>query len=101
MEYRLTDPGGATAFQTAYESDASLPRNGQAVTYDMIRMINAFSDGLVAIALVFVSLLLIAIALLNLRFVISGTLEDQVREIGVMKAIGLPDRAIRRLFLTK
>lgn len=101
VEYRLTDPGQATAFQTAYESDASLPRNGQAVTYDMIRMINAFSDGLVAIALVFVSLLLIAIALLNLRFVISGTLEDQVREIGVMKAIGLPDRAIRRLFLTK
>ncbi len=97
----MTDPGQATAFQTAYESDASLPRNGQAVTYDMIRMINAFSDGLVAIALVFVSLLLIAIPLLNLRFVISGTLEDQVREIGVMKAIGLPDRAIRRLFLTK
>jgi putative ABC transport system permease protein len=59
------------------------------------------SDGLVAISLVFVSLLLIVIALLNLRFVIKGTLEDEVREIGAMKAIGIPNRAISGLYLAK
>ena len=100
-EYRLTDPGLAAGFQTAYESDPALPKNGQAVTFDMIRLINAFSDGLVAVALVFLSLLLITIALLNLRFVIRGTLEDEVREIGAMKAIGLPSRAIAGLYLAK
>jgi putative ABC transport system permease protein len=100
-EYRLTDPGLASGFQTAYESDPTLPKNGQAVTFDMIRLINAFSDGLVAVALVFLSLLLITIALLNLRFVIRGTLEDEVREIGAMKAIGLPSRAIAGLYLAK
>lgn len=100
-EYRLSDTAKVSRFQTAYESDEALPKNGQAVTYQMIRLINAFSDGLVALALVFVSGLLMIIALLNLRFVIRGTLEDEVREIGVMKAIGLPHKTITSLYLSK
>ncbi|MEE6280758.1 FtsX-like permease family protein [Georgenia sp. MJ170] len=101
VEYRLTDPAGTADLQRAYEADETVPKNGQAVTLGMIRMIHAFGDGLVAVALVFVSLLLVAIALLNLRFVIRGTLEDEVREIGVMKAIGLPDRTIAGLYIAK
>lgn len=101
VEYRLVDVSVLPEFQRAYESDDTLPKNGPAVTYQMIRIVNAFSDGLVAMALVFVSLLLIAIALLNSRFVIRGTLEDEVREIGAMKAIGLPDKAIAGLYLSK
>ncbi|MDN5762065.1 MAG: FtsX-like permease family protein [Microlunatus sp.] len=101
VEYRLSDTALTSQLQTAYESDDALPKNGQAVTYQMIRMINAFSDGLVAVALVFVSGLLMVIALLSLRFVIRGTLEDEVREIGVMKAIGLPHRSITGLYLSK
>lgn len=101
VEYRLDDASQANQFQTAYEANDSLPRNGQAVTYDMIRLINAVSDGLVAAALVFASLLLVVIALINLRFVIRGAMEDQVREIGVMRAIGLPTRAITGLYLGK
>lgn len=83
VEYRLTDASLTSQFQTAYESDENLPKNGQAVTYRMIQLVNAFGDGLGAVALIFVSLLLMAIALLNLRFVIRGTVEDEVREIGV------------------
>ncbi|HEY5978872.1 MAG TPA: ABC transporter permease [Microlunatus sp.] len=101
VEYRLTDPGATAQLQSAYDADAALPKNGQAVTYQMIRIINAFSDGLVAIALMFASVVLIIIAVLNLRFVIRGTLQDQVREIGAMKAIGIPDREVSRLYLAK
>lgn len=101
VEYRLPDPSLTSEFQRAYDSDEALPKNGQAVTFQMIRIINAFSDGLVAVALVFVSLLLITIALLTLRFVIRGTLEDEVAEIGAMKAIGLPNNEIARLYLAK
>ena len=100
-EYRLSDTSLISQFQTAYESDETVPKNGQAVTYQLIRLVNVFSDGLVAVALVFVSGLLMAIALLNLRFVIRGTLEDEVREIGVMKAVGLPNRTISGLYLSK
>ncbi len=101
VEYRLTDTSLTSTVQTAYESNQDLPKNGQAVTYQQIRLINAFSDGLVALALIFVSFLVIAIAMLNLRFVIRGTLEDEVREIGVMKAIGIPNKNISRLYLSK
>lgn len=101
VEYRLSDASLTSQLQSAYEADDALPKNGQAVTYQMIRLVNAFSDGLVAIALVFVSGLLMIIALLNLRFVIRGTLEDEVRAIGAMKAIGLPNRAITGLYLSK
>ncbi|CAL9442531.1 hypothetical protein SUDANB121_02291 [Nocardiopsis dassonvillei] len=99
--YRLADPAGAADLQRAYEADADLPGNGQAVTFAMVRLLNTFSDGLVAVALVFASLLLIAVSLLNLRFVIRGTLEDEVRQIGAMKAIGIPDREMSRLYLAK
>ncbi|MEZ5085058.1 MAG: hypothetical protein R2722_01985 [Tessaracoccus sp.] len=78
-----------------------MPKNGQAVTEVMIRLVNMFSDGLVAIAFVFASLLLIAIALLNVRFVIRGTLEDDIHEIGAMKAIDIPSRTIARLYLLR
>lgn len=101
VEYRLADASQTSQFQKAYEADQALPRNGQAVTFQMIRLVNAVSDGLVAVALIFVSGLLMAIALLNVGFVIRGTLEDEVQEIGVMLAIGLPHRAITGLYLTK
>lgn len=100
-EYRLINSSDASTFMTAYESEQALPKNGPAITYAQIRLVNAFSDGLVAVALIFVSMLLIAISILNLRFVIRGTLEDDVREIGVMKAIGIPSRTIRRIYLSK
>lgn len=101
IEYRLGDPAEASRFQSAYEANAALPKNGQAVTFHMIRMINAISDGLVAAALVFASLLIIAIAFINLRFVVRGTLEDDVREIGALRGIGLNMREIRGLYLMK
>ena len=100
-EYRLTADSDANAMQTAYEGAGGLPTNGPAITSQQLQIVSMLSDGLVAFALVFVSLVLIVIALLNLRFVISGTLEDEVHEIGAMKAIGIPDRAISGLYLSK
>ena len=101
VEYRLADTADIPGLQRAYESDPSLPKNGQAVTETMIRIINLLSDGLVAVAFVFASLLLIGIALLNVRFVIRGSLENEIHEIGAMRAIGLPARTISRLYLSR
>lgn len=99
VEYRLHDPADLDELQRAYQADDTLPKNGQAVTGDMIRIVNVFSDGLVAAALIFASLVLVAIAVLSLQFVIRGALQAQVREIGVMKAIGIPHRQIIQLYL--
>src|SRR5699024_5412518 len=89
VAYRLDDDEVA-AVQSAYEADPHVPQNGQAVTMSLIRLINVISDGLVAIALMFISLALVAIALINLRFVIRSTLVSDVQQIGTMRAIGLP-----------
>ncbi|AXE39413.1 ABC transporter permease [Acidipropionibacterium virtanenii] len=101
VEYRLRDTSGISALQRAYEADLNLPKNGQAVTLVMIRLVNMVSDGLVAMAFVFASLLLIVIAMLNVRFLIRATLEDEIHEIATMRAIGLPARDISSLYLLR
>lgn len=51
--------------------------------------------------LLVVSVILIAIAFVVLRFTITFTLSEEFREIGVMKAIGIRDLKIRVLYLVK
>ena len=58
-------------------------------------------DMLLAGILLVVSVILIAIAFVVLRFSITFTLSEEFREIGVMKAIGIPDLKIRGLYLVK
>lgn len=52
-------------------------------------------------ALIIVGICLIAIALIVLRFTIVFTLQEDYKEIGIMKAIGLKDADIKKLFLLK
>lgn len=101
VAYRLQDTSEISALQSAYEADSLVPQNGQAITVSLIRLINVISDGLVAIALMFISLALVLIALVNLRFVIRGTLVKDVQQIGTMRAIGIPPSTISSLYLTK
>ena len=56
---------------------------------------------LVAVVMIIVSLCLILISFLILRFTIVFTIQEDYREIGVMKAIGIRNKAIRRLYLVK
>ena len=58
-------------------------------------------DMLLAGILLVVSVILIAIAFVVLRFSITFTLSEEFREIGVMKAIGIPDLKIRGQYLVK
>lgn len=58
-------------------------------------------DMIVTGILLVVSIILIAIAFVVLRFTISFTLSEEFREIGVMKAIGISNFKIRGLYLVK
>ncbi len=60
-----------------------------------------FPDMILAAILLAVSICLILIAFVVLRFTISFTLQQEFRQIGVMKAIGLSDPGIRGLYLAK
>lgn len=58
-------------------------------------------DTLTAMVLLVLGIFLISIALAVLRFTISITISEDYREIGVMKAIGIKEKVIRKIYLTK
>ena len=59
------------------------------------------TDRIMSAILFIVSLFLIFIAFLTLRFTIVSTIQDDYKEIGVMKAIGFTNVSIKRLYLMK
>lgn len=100
VEFRLADPGRAGEVSADYQA-SGLPSRGPTVDQDLFRLLNGLSDGIVAAVVIVLSLLLMLIAVLCLRFTILATVEEDYREIGVMKAIGMPRRRIRDVYLLK
>lgn len=102
IETYFTDSSLASAYQTAYEqSDKELPKNGQAITYTVIFLLSALTDILTAMVFVLAGMMLVIVVVMCLRYVILAEMEDDVVEIGTMKSIGIPDKGIENLYLTK
>jgi putative ABC transport system permease protein len=100
IEFLLVDDSQISTFASAYQS-ADLPNTGPAVDQGLFRIMNTLSDGLVAAVIILMSLLLIVIAVLSLRFTLLATIEEDTKEIGVMKAIGIARSDIKRIYLAK
>ena len=100
IEFRLHDLGSLGAFEAAYTA-AGIEANGPTLTYGLFRMFNGLADGLMIAVILLVSALVIAIAFLCIRFTLLAKIEDDYREIGVMKAIGLRVADIKKIYLTK
>jgi putative ABC transport system permease protein len=100
IEFRLHDLGRLGAFEAAYTA-AGLEANGPTLTYALFRMFNGLSDGLMIAVILLISALVIAIAFLCIRFTLLAKIEDDYREIGVMKAIGLRVADIKKIYLAK
>lgn len=100
IESYFTDRSMATAFQTAYEN-AGLPQDGPTITYNQIFLISAFADILQAFIIFLVSILLVMLALISIKYTLLGSLEEEIGEIGTMKAIGMTDKDIKYLYLKK
>ncbi|KAF5081128.1 FtsX-like permease family protein [anaerobic digester metagenome] len=101
IEFRLTDPSYASSLEGAYLSKG-LPANGPpAITYSLFKMANAIDDGIMIAVLILISVLVIIVVFLCIRFTLLAKIEEDYREIGVLKAIGLRSRNIRQLYLAK
>lgn len=100
IEFRLKDLSSLGAFETAYAT-AGLEANGPTITYPLFKMINALTDGLMIGIILLVSVLVVAIAFMCIRFTLLAKIELDYREIGVMKAIGLPVSNIKKIYLAK
>ena len=62
---------------------------------------NALSTLLVAALAIVIASLLVVVAALSVRFAFLAAIENDLKEIGVLKAIGAPSRAMKRLYLIK
>jgi len=98
IEFRLHDPESPGAFEAAYAA-AGLESNGPTLSFALFRLFNGLSDGLMIALLLLVSALVIAIAFLCIRFTLLAKIEDDYREIGVLKAIGLRVGDIKKIYL--
>ncbi len=101
IEFRLRDGVSYANFETAY-FDTGLPANGPpAIIYTQIRLMNGLTDGIMIGVLALIVILVIIVAFLCIRFTLLAKIEEDYREIGVLKAIGMRVSDIKKLYLAK
>lgn len=100
IEYELLDTSKLTQFRNNYQA-SNLPKLGPTLDHQLFKMINAITDGILAAVVLLVSFLLSLIAIFSLRFTILAAIEEDYREIAVMKAIGIGHRDIKKMYLLK
>ncbi|WP_237981135.1 ABC transporter permease [Bacillus thuringiensis] len=100
IEFQLTDVNKINEFENLYES-SNLPQKGPSITYSLFKTLNSLTDGIIAAVLIIISALLMLIAILCIRFTIMTSMEEDYREIGVMKTIGITSKEIQKLYVTK
>lgn len=100
IEFKLHENGDSQGLQTAY-IEGGLPANGPTVGGKIFLMFNAMSDAAVAMVIILISVLLIIIASLCIRLTFLATIDEDLREIGVIKAIGISKKDIKKVYLNK
>jgi len=101
IAFWLHDPGTQTAaFEKAYLG-SDMPKAGQMVDSATFKMFTMIGDGMVAAVIILVSILLLVVGLLCLRFAFVTAAERDYREIGVLKAIGVASGDVKKIYLTK
>lgn len=100
IEFQLEKGADVNAFATEY-ADAGLPSNGPTITYSLIRMMNAISDGVMILVILLVSIGVLFITILCIRFTLVTKLEEDRTEIGMLKAIGINRKTIRQIYFQK
>ena len=100
IEFKLRKGEDVNAFSTAY-GDAGLPGNGPTITYPLIRLMNALSDGMMILVILLVSVVILVISILCIRYILLTSLEKDKKEIGMMKAVGISRTDIHSLYFSK
>jgi len=100
FEFLLEDGATAAVLEKDY-MDAGMPSNGVALTGSALTMLNTLSYGVVAFIIIAISIILIMIAVLCLSYIIRATMAEENYTIGEMKAIGFPQKTIKKLYQVK
>ena len=100
IEYLLQGGADVGDFQNAYEN-SELPGNGPAITRSLIKMMNALSDGIMIFILVLISFMVLLISMVCIRFMLFTKMQDEKKEIGLLKAVGISGKDIKAMFLRR
>ena len=100
IEFLLEENADISAFAAAYEAER-LPANGPAITKPLIRMMNALSDGTMILVIFLVSMVVLLISMLCVRFQCLTQMERERKEAGMLKALGVERTQIRRIYMAK
>ncbi|MCI8400529.1 MAG: ABC transporter permease [Lachnospiraceae bacterium] len=97
----LMQSGADTGLLDAAYAAAGLPANGPAITRPLVRMMNALSDGTMIFVMFLLSIIILLISMLCLRFLLLLQMERDQKEVGMLKALGVGKREIRQLYFAK
>ena len=100
IEFLLREDADRNAFQTAYAA-WGLPANGPTITRPLVRMMNALSDGTMIFVIFLMSIIVLLISILCIHFILSLQMERDRKEVGMLKALGIGRKEIRRLYFAK
>lgn len=100
IEFDLKEGADINAFSTAY-SDAKLPENGPTITYSLVKLMNALSDGTMILVILVVSVVVLMISIVCIRYILLTSIEKDRREAGLLKAVGLSRKDIKKVYITK
>jgi putative ABC transport system permease protein len=100
FEFLLQEGTNTATLEKDYV-DEGMPKNGVAVTSSLLKLLDTFSHGLVALIVIAVSILLVLMAILCLSYIIKATLLEESPTLGEMRAIGLSKKKIIGLYQYK
>lgn len=91
------DTDDVTSLQSAVSEQTNILFAANKSTFHTLYIMHM----IIAFIVLVMSICLIVIAFVLMKFTITLTLDEEFREIGVMKTIGLPSFAIRRMYIVK
>lgn len=100
IEFLFDKGADSNAFKTAYEN-ANLPMNGPTITGPLIKMMNTLLDGIMIMIILLISLLALLISTVCIRFMLLTRVVSESSEVGMLKAIGISRKDIKKMFLRR
>lgn len=100
IEFILKENTDTDSIAADYKK-AELYSNGPTITKPLIRMINALSDGIMILVIFLVGIAVLLISLLCIGFITALGLEKDKKEVGMLKALGVDNKHIRHIYLSK
>lgn len=95
--FRLKDDTKVGELQKDYSLN-NLPSNGPSITYKLFKLMNSITEGSGVLISLFTSIIALIISLLAMNLIVKAQIMEDIKEIGMMKALGLKQKNISSIY---